>query len=479
MIRNDKTYCIPDIEPYYDQPEERSRRAVEWLQAVMQQAKTAGMTLQFSIQAPDNSLEDGLAACRAVLETYPLTTTLELVTGETSGKGGKQPIAEQQKKIAKLFGQEAADDPGVVAALDENRAPLWNAVRSFAGNLKVAKALKKELADGDGPALALGAYVTDPQTLKVIVAIIRRVVPTDMTYTFLPAHGSRAAVEAMKFVKLTPDDWRRTMMYTWIEFDGNIYLQQNVVEGTKQMLELAREALGDEPIPGVLFNHWRTAENRTAFRYAARACIEGPIEPAAFYNDYARSLGLGEPETYAGAMALLDDVDNLGRDELFNIGFCFKGCWFASPGLGWTRGWETGDLAAARAGFGTVRDFLGECIPGTTTDAGKEYLRLLVNRLECTDVHLQAIDHLLQLHPLVDDKAPEKVDAKTRAKVLEHTEAAASLARRYMSLHSQIIADRGCEGTLLSYCVTIPPYIERARKTFAPEPDTAEQKKND
>ena len=300
-----------------------------------------------------------------------------------------------------------------------------------------------------------------------------------MTYTFLPAHGSRAAVDAMKFVKLTPDDWRRTMMYTWIEFDGNIYLQQNVVEGTKQMLELAREALGDEPVPGLLFNHWRTAENRTAFRYAARACIEGPIEPAAFYADYARALDLGKPLVYAEAMALLDDVDNLGRDELFNIGFCLKGCWLATPGLGWTREWKADNLAAVKAGFGAVRELLGECIPGTMTDAGKEYLRLLDNRLECTDAHLQAIDHLLQLHPLVDDKAPEKVDAETRAKVLEHTEAAASLARRYMALHSQVIADRGCEGTLLSYCVTIPPYIERARTTFAPEPDTAEQKKND
>ena len=425
VIRNEKTYCIPAIEPYYDQQEEKGRRAVEWLQAVMQQAKTSGMTLQFSIEAPGN-LEDGLAACRSVLATYPLTDTLELITGESFGPGDKMPIDKQRERIERIFGPEMAADPAVVASLIDGQAPQWGPIQSFANNLKVAKALKAEMADAAGPSFALGAYVTDPQTLKVVVAIMRRMVPPDVNLTFLPSHGSRAAVDALKYVGLTADDWRRTMMYTWIEFDGNIYLQQNVVEGTRQMIEFARASLGGEQIPGLLFNHWRTAENRTAFRYAAVACVEGPVEPASFYKDYARSLGIGKPATYAAAMALLDDIDNRGRDELFNIGFCFKWCWFNPAGLGWTRGWKAENLAAVLEGFRSVRTALSECRPGTATDAGKQYLDFLDNRLECTDLHLQAIGHLVALHPLVDDKAPEKVDAETREKVIEHTDAAAS-----------------------------------------------------
>jgi len=468
VIRNDKTYCIPELEGCYDQPEERSRRAVEWLQAVITQAKTAGMTIRFSIEAPHN-IEDGLAMCRAVMKAYPLVDSLELITGESFGPGDKLPAAKQRERIEKLLGPEAAKDPGVADALVDGRAPQWGPVQSFANNLKVAKAFKQELAPSGGPRLALGAYVTDPQTLKVVMAIMRRMVPKGISYTFLPSDGSRAAVEALKYVELTADDWRRTMMYTWIEFDGNIYLQQNVVEGTRRMIRLAQSELGDEPVAGLVFNHWRTAENRTAIRYAALACIEGPIQPAAFYKSYARSLGLAKPGTYAEAMTLLDDTDKRARDELFNIGFCFKWCWFHKPGLGWTRAWAPENLAAVLAGYRSVRKNLSECRPATATDAGRRYMDFLDNRLGCTDLHLQAIGHLVALHPLVDDKAPDKIDPEVRLKVLEHTGAAGKLARRYMQLHARAIADRGCEGTLLSYCVTIPPYIDRARETFAPK----------
>ena len=70
----------------------------------------------------------------------------------------------------------------------------------------------------------------------------------------------------------------------------------------------------------------RTAENRTAIRYAARACIDSDLTPAAFYAEYAKALGIGEAAIYRQAMEDLDDADAFCREKLFNIGFCFVGC---------------------------------------------------------------------------------------------------------------------------------------------------------
>lgn len=43
-------YCIPEIEPHLAQPEERSRRAMAWLQAVMAECNRVGLHVQFSFE---------------------------------------------------------------------------------------------------------------------------------------------------------------------------------------------------------------------------------------------------------------------------------------------------------------------------------------------------------------------------------------------------------------------------------------------
>lgn len=50
VVRNQKVYCIPAIEPFYDQLEEKSRRAMEWLREVIREAKRVGLTVNFSME---------------------------------------------------------------------------------------------------------------------------------------------------------------------------------------------------------------------------------------------------------------------------------------------------------------------------------------------------------------------------------------------------------------------------------------------
>jgi hypothetical protein len=424
-IRNQRTFCIPEVEAVYERPEERSQAAIHWLAELMNQARTCGLTVQFSFEPPGSNPEDGLAAGLAILKSYPQIQILELITPENGG----------------------------------------HPEQTLARYLEIALRLKQRLGP-NCPHLAVGVYETGA-ALKEGLDFLRQHCPVDITWTFLPGHGARAVAEALRNSGLDGGDWRRTMVHSWAEFDGLMYLQQNSLVGTRQLLDLARRKLTNDPIRAIDFIHWRTAENRTAIRYAALACLDARLAPERLYADHAKALGVGEPTAYAKAMSELDNLDAFCRDHLFNIGFCFVGCWTNPKGLGWTRGWKQTDLEAAGQRFSKVAQTLAGCLKKTDAPTGRQYLRFLDNRVRCTMVHLQLIGHLVELHRICDDAHPEALDTPGRKAVEEHCRLAMELAERYMQLHAEAIADRGCEGTLVSYYHTIPAYVAHIRQVFA------------
>jgi hypothetical protein len=423
-VRNRRTFCVPEIEALYDRPQERSQAAVQWLAELMCQAKTCGLTVQFSFEPPGMTAKDGLAASLVILGSYPQIQTLEMITSENGG--------HPEKTLARY--------------------------------LEIADLLKQRLRSSC-PKLAVGIYEAGPG-LKEGLAFLRQNCPPDVAWTFLPAHGARAVVDAVRSAELTAEDWRRTMMHSWVEFDGLMYLQQNSLLGTRQLLDLARSALTNSQVPAIAFYHWRTAENRTAIRYAALACLDARLNPQSFYIDYATALGIGGAGDYARAMSDLDEVDAFCRDHLFNIGFCFLGCWTGPQGLAWTRGWKKENLEVSRQRLVSIEQALAGCLRKTDTLEGRRYLRFLDNRLRGSVIHLQLIGHLLELHGTCDDAHPESLNPQGRKLVEEQCRSAMQLAESYMQLHAEAIMDRGCEGTLISYYHTIPPYLNHLRDLF-------------
>ena len=132
---------------------------------------------------------------------------------------------------------------------------------------------------------------------------------------------------------------QKTMLYSWVEFDGNMYVQQNSCGGIQALLEYCRRESGGASIHGICFNHWRTAENSLTLSYAAQA--SGAFLPARdFYRQYAAEYAIGQPETFVELMSQLEELDIFNRDNLFNVGFCYLGCWLNPKGLGWIRRWE-------------------------------------------------------------------------------------------------------------------------------------------
>jgi hypothetical protein len=424
-LRNSRVFCIPEIEPLYDQPAERSRAAIEWLRAVMAEAKAVGMKVQFSMEILEDDPEDGVAACESVLRDYPAIDVLELMTNENGGKPAERLTV-------------------YLSVIERLRA------RGLPPGLR----------------LAVGIYETFSERLRAGLEFLRKACPPDVSWSLLPAHGSRAVADMMRELALTPADWKRTRLYSWIEFDGLMYNQQNSLVGTKMALDLAHSVLGRERIGGLDFNHWRTAENRAAIRYAAVACIDPAITPEEFCRQYSRALGIGNSRAFIKGMLLLDETDALSRAYLFNLSFCHLGYWKGGGGcggLGVTRHWMKGKIPEVSLRLEEVRVLFAAALAATRNTKGRELLRFFDNRIHCTQLHMHAIESLMVLHPVCNDASPVVHDEAGREQVRKQCDEAMAYAEACIKLHAEALPDRGSEGTLISYYETIVAFIQHIR----------------
>lgn len=475
QVRNSEVFCIPEVEPVFGDRQRRSAAAVAWLREVMCEAKRVGMKVQFSFEPRDASVEDCVATARAICAQYPMIDKLELITQEVGGDFAHPAptIDELTGLIGELFGEGALRLQGVRDSIGEGLWQLPGTLRELAKNIRVLGVLNElhKARNGLGsPGLAAGIYCTDHTSLRMCLALMRKLIPEEIDLAFLPAHGARASAESVANMGLEPSDLRRTIIYSWIEFDGDMFLQENTVFGTRQMLDRIAQINGREQVYTLAFNHWRTVENRTGARYAAEACIQGQMSVPAFYSSYALSLGVAEPETYACAMHELDEVDDEARNRLGNIGFCFEPCWHQGvTNLGYVGSWTGALLDEMRGKFEAVHDKLGECLRHTDSAAARDYLTCLINRLECTSLHLRAMAKLVELQPICMGAEPAGLTDAQQQQVRSICDEALSFADSYLSHYARVIADRGCEGTLVSYYDTVVVFISKLRALYGGE----------
>ncbi len=455
-IRNKEIFCIPEIEPYFNVSNEKSNRAMDWLRCVMEQAQAAGMLIHFSIEIKEESIAKSLLICEFVKKQYPSIDTLELFTQEG---GGGSKVASKEEIVSLLdrnWGHEIAYNTMIHAILDDhlNMHQLYHTLCQFALNLKVAEELQKSWTGSDSPKLAVGTYCTEIPAIRILLEIVRKVVPSDITYTCLPSYGARSVVEHIRESGFTAKDLSYILLYNWIEFDGNMYLQQNAVTGIEQMISFASEECGNKQIHGLAFNHWRTFENRTAARYAALSCLYGPIKQENFYRDYANQLGIVDNNLYVMAMRLLDDAENVVRNDVFNIGFCYYGCWRV------IQNWDPDKVNRSLNSYEEAMETFLALLEDGNAAAGQEYLAFIANRIQCTIMHLQACRELAKIQFLcMEDLIPEEL--KARCEIMDICREAMNKAEDYMRLHAENMPDRGCEGTLISYYHTLPQVIKR------------------
>ena len=460
---NQRVFSIPQIEDAYDQPAEKSRRAIAWLQELIAESKRLGFTVQFSFEPRNAPMASSLTMCDSILQQYPRIDVLEMITNETGGWGAASPVQDVRAAIAQYFGESTATDPAIARFIVEGQRDFAPYLKDLGHNIQLANELRKRWAGRKTPRISCGIYCGVQPYIQLSAILMRRFLPADVDFAILSGHGSRRVANNLAVSNMTADDWRRTLVYSWLEFDGIMYLQQNAVQGIRRVLEDVRSAVGLDGFRGIAFNHWRTAENRTVARYAAEATIEGPIPERDFYLRTAEALGVGAPQSYSQAMAEIDEADWLATEDLPNAGFC--------------AGWGAADLAqlvwqtpsnAANVGahYGRALERLRDCAAATTSAAGRDHLALLDNRLRCTILYLRAIEKGAALRPLCEGRKPEDLSADERAKVAAICGEAYANLEKYMQLHAQLLPDRGSEGTLISLYTYTAAFFRRFRKNW-------------
>lgn len=431
VVRNRESYCIPEAEEIINDSRQRSGFAMKWLGQLIDTAKEAGLRVTLSVEIPDKPTHVLVGMVRSILDTYPRIDVLEWITDENP-KGGVSGALKCIKRAINLYKKK--DE------IFENRREI---------------------------PVQIGVYVTDKFTLKICRLFMKMAVPRNVNFTFLPAHGAKAVRDNIKYMRLSSSDLQRTMLYSWAEFDGNMYILQNSCEGIGELAELCGETSGNKPINGICLNHWRTAENALCIAYAARA-MDKPLSPGEFYLDYAHRSGIKSTRLFAEAMEDLGRLDIHNRDKLFNIGFCYLGCWLNPKGLGWIRNWKDKDIDFAINSYESVGEKLRLCLKewDNGADSAKDMLSLLINRCDCSVLHLKAIGELKKICKFAKDSAPEKLSDEGKNKVSAYCDSALRYCHKYIENHAECNADRGCEGTIISYYATVPVYIDHIRQYF-------------
>jgi len=463
-VRNRRVFCIPDIEAKFDQPEERSRLAMAWLREVMREAKRVGLYVQFSFEPLSfPKMSDALAACDAIVAAYPEIDRLELITNETGGWGTDDTEDKILTAAREAFGEAMVQDPALHRCMDESRRGLASYLRDLGHVMAVLRELPRHWAGRSAPALSCGIYCAVPAFLRLSLPLMRQGVPSDMEFAILASHGSRGVVHNLREADLTDEDWHRTLLYSWIEFDGLMFMQQNPVRGIRQLFEETEAVAGLGNIRGMAFNHWRTAENATCARYAAEASIKGPLAEIPFYRERAAFFGIGNPRRYAAGMMEIDDADGRATLEVPNVGFCAG---WGGDTIGILR-WQLFDNAQrVEEQYEHARQLLLGCAESGVSASGKQHLALLDNRLRCTVSYLQAVKRAAALTPLCFNRDPGSLSVEERRQVVSICDEAIIRLQAYKQTFVALLPDRGAEGLLVSFCKNLPSHLAVLRKRY-------------
>lgn len=437
---NDSLFCIPEAERLKDNPQANSKFALSWMKALIDHAKSRGLYVQFSFEPRVTTVEQTVATVNDLLKTYPDIDALELITEETGGWGAGCTRKETEATLNRFFEKPVATDSAVTAPIQDKQSDL-NTLYMQIGI--ISKAIKQLNQGGAGhPEFKLGIYSSITPYTKGAYRLARLALP-ETKICLMSSHGSEGTAQALPSVVVSPQDRKMTEIYSWIEFDGLMYLYQNSIGGNEKMMKWLSES-SDCGVSSVLFNHWRTAESRTSARFVAEATLDGGLSAERFYRNYADRLSIADKDRLMEAMQLVNRADVFATTNLGNIGFCWMGAW----GNGGSYTWMSKDnIDHARKMYLDAGNLLKEILE--KTEKGTEayhYLAFVCNRVLCSVLYLDAFREAVNIQRFNGQDQTEDSQAQIR----EICDKALLIFDQYMAKHAEMLEDRGCEGTLVS-----------------------------
>lgn len=441
---NDSIFCIPAAEPLFRDKAARSRLAVEWMQELIDYAKDLGFYVQFSFEPRITTIEQAASTAREIRECYPRIDALELITEETGGWGPACTEDEVRQTLRTYFSPDIASDSTVTKPIRPRQTDL-NALYAQIGI--IAGAIEALQSDGKfGPELKLGIYCSKNHFTSGAYRLARLALP-HTPVCLMASHGSDGTADAIAALINDPEDMRHTELYSWIEFDGLMYLYQNSIKGNEQLMEHIDNVVPQEQFSSLAYNHWRTAENRTSARYAAESTIKGVLPADTFYDTYAERLGIDDKQTYRHIQELVHQGDSFAKVHLGNIGFCWMGAWRSGGSFRWM---DKQNILSARASYFEAGQLLERLITKTEPQSDAyRYLAFMGNRILCSVIYLDAFAEAVGIQT-IRKEADGSISEPERLRAQGICNRALLLFDQYMETHARMMPDRGCKGTLAS-----------------------------
>jgi hypothetical protein len=303
--------------------------------------------------------------------------------------------------------------------------------------------LKENKIVADNFPLKIGIYVVIPEYAKAAFHIVRNYAP-DLEVAVLPGHHSFNVKNNTPNIIKNVGDWDHSIVYSWIELDGMMYIQQNGIQGIRDIVNQSVHNTTGHRGNAILYNHWRTAENKITARYAAISGLFGAVSPELFYKEYASVNGIVSEDSFVLAMKKLGEADSIAITNVSGFAFCWKGRW---KNGGSFSAYPIEKLQAVRRAYEDVLISLRSCSVETTNEYGRSILALLDNRIRTTILYIKAFEKGDELKQF-DTSKPLSEESKTRyAQICNEMLA---LFDQYIHLYAQIDVDRGCVGNLVS-----------------------------
>lgn len=480
-----QTWFIPELEPHY-RTERQQETLRDWLRAVMETATLCGMTVIGSIEsispAWDKQLTEGTQTptpelyaeitaelALAVIEHYPQIDQIEIISAENESSWCEAlSLEEALALVQKDFAIPADQWPRHVESVP-GEGPDQRAGRmlvSAARQMQVQARAIELLREGQrarrlgGRSIATALYTTLFQTVNCLGPIVEHTLPADVAFALLPAYSARRVARNVELANLSPQVMERTRLYSWCEFDGLMYLFQNECQGLYDCIQQATRDQGLGRVPAALLcNHWRTAENELAITYLGQVAYSG-MTPDEFYGRYFCALaGKDAAALLSQACEAMAPIATFSVDHLFNLGFCFLGCW-SLKGVGWS----VENIGRYRDMLGDVAARIEAALPRVGRQAGLERCKLMLNRLEASRIHCEVVARLRAMRDLVGEDG--KLPAQTRELFCGHAQAARELVEKYLSCWSLMLPDRMSEGMLVSYELVMPGVIDKVLEEY-------------
>ena len=316
-----------------------------------------------------------------------------------------------------------------------------NALYSQLGNnMEAVKQLKQD-TNLFSKEFKLGIYCTTGYS-KAAYHLVRKMMP-EVAVAVMPSHGSDGVNRAVRNNIQAISDMKSTEIYSWIEFDGLMYLQQNAIEGINGLFAYTDRLMGGEQLPSVCFNHWRTCENRVTARFASEVVLNGSMRLDDFYQAYARRLGITSPEAFAAVMKEINQLDSFSTGGLGNIGFCWTGGWRHAGLFKWM---NVDNIDKAMAGYESADRQLIGLLDKTSSQSARDVLSLLENKTAATVIYLKAFKVATAIRTIDE----QKMTAKDKQRVVDICNEALTVFEEYIDKYAELLPDRGSEGVIVS-----------------------------